>query len=59
MPPITRVKQPERKPYSEFTYGFSHLLVTREKLTVRHIDPAQKQLHVFSRNLTGKMDIIT
>jgi tartrate-resistant acid phosphatase type 5 len=70
---ITKLKKPERKPYSETeyaahffhrhwrqsTYGFSHLLVTKDKLTLRHIDPAQKQLHAFTRNLAGKVDIIT
>jgi tartrate-resistant acid phosphatase type 5 len=56
---ITKLKKPERKPYSESTYGFSHLLVTKDKLTLRHIDPAQKQLHAFNRNLAGKVSIIT
>jgi len=56
---ITKLKKPERKPYSESTYGFSHLLVTKDKLTLRHIDPAQKQLHAFTRNLAGKVSIIT
>jgi len=70
---ITKLKKPERKPYSETeyaahffhrhwrqsTYGFSHLLVTKDQLTLRHLDPAQKQLHAFTRNLAGKVDIIT
>ncbi len=56
---ITKLKKPERKPYSESTYGFSHLLVTKDKLTLRHLDPAQKQLHAFTRNLAGKVEIIT
>jgi hypothetical protein len=56
---ITKLKKPECKPYSESTYGFSHLLVTKDKLTLRHIDPAQEQPHAFTRNLAGKVDIIT
>ena len=56
---ITKLKKPERKPYSESTCGFSHLLVTKDQLTLRHIDPAQKQLHAFTRNLAGKVSIIT
>jgi hypothetical protein len=56
---ITKLKKPERKPYSESTYGFSHLLVTKDQLTLRHIDPAQKQLHAFTRNLAGKVEIIS
>ena len=56
---ITKLKKPERKPWSESTYGFSHLLVTKDKLTLRHLDPAQKQLHAFTRNLAGRVDIIT
>ena len=56
---ITALKKPDRKVYSESTYGFSHLQVTREKILVRHIDLAQKQLHAFRRDLAGKVEIIT
>ncbi len=56
---ITKLEKPERKPYSESTYGFSHLLITKDKLTLHHLDPAQKQLHAFTRNLAGKVEIIT
>jgi hypothetical protein len=56
---ITKLKKPGRKPWSKSTCGFSHLLITKDKLTVGHIDPAQKQLHAFTRNLAGKVDIIT
>jgi hypothetical protein len=56
---ITQLKKPERKIYSASTYGFSHLQVTKEKIVVRHINPAQKQLHAFSRDLAGKVEIIT
>jgi hypothetical protein len=31
---------------------------SRGALTLRHIDPAQKQLHAFTRNLAGKVEII-
>lgn len=56
---ITKLKKPDRKIYSETTHGFSHLAVTKEKLVLRHVDPAQKQLHSFSRNLAGKVEIMT
>jgi tartrate-resistant acid phosphatase type 5 len=56
---ITKLKTPDRKIYSESTHGFSHLVVTKEKLVLRHIDPAQKQLHAFSRSLAGQIEILT
>jgi hypothetical protein len=37
----------------------SHLLATKDKPTLRHIAPAQKQLHAFTRNLAGKVEIVT
>ena len=56
---ITQLKKPERKIYSESTYGFSHLAVTKEKIVLRHINPTQKQLHAFSRTLSGQVEILT
>ncbi|HSI14344.1 MAG TPA: metallophosphoesterase [Chthoniobacter sp.] len=56
---ITKIKTPDRKIYSEMTNGFSHLVVTKEKLIVRHLSPEQKQLHAFSRDLAGKVEILT
>ncbi len=56
---ITKLKKPERKIFSESTYGFSHLTVTKEKLVLRHINPEQKQPHAFSRDLTGKVEILS
>ena len=54
---ITKLKKPDRQIYSQSTNGFSHLSVTKEKLVLRHLDPAQKQLHAFSRALTGAVEI--
>jgi len=56
---ITKLKKPDRKIYSQSINGFSHLTVTKEQLTVRHIDPAQKQLHAFTRDLAGKVKVMT
>lgn len=56
---ITKLKKPDRKIYSESTYGFSHLSITKDKLVLRHIDPAQKQLHAFSRTPTGTVEILS
>jgi hypothetical protein len=54
---ITDLKKPERGPYSQSIYGFSHLQVSREKFTVRHLDPNLKQLHFFSRTPDGKVQL--
>ncbi len=49
----------ERGPYSEAVYGFTHLQVSPEKFTVRHLDPNQKQVHAFSRDPDGKVEILS
>jgi hypothetical protein len=55
---ITKLKKPDRRIFSESSYGFSHLAITKDKLVLRHIDPAQKQLHAFSRTPSGAVEII-
>lgn len=56
---ITQLKKPERKPYSESSYGFSHLTVTKDKLVLRHLNEEQKQLHAFSRAPDGSVKILS
>lgn len=56
---ITKLKKPDRRIYSESTYGFSHLTIAKDKLVLRHIDPTQKQLHAFSRTLAGTVEILS
>ena len=49
----------ERGPFSQKVFGFTHLQVNREKFTVSHLDPDQKQIHAFNKTLDGKVEIFT
>ena len=55
---ITKLKKPDRKIYSESTHGFSHLMVSKDELVLRHINPEQQQLHAFRRDQTGAVEIM-
>jgi tartrate-resistant acid phosphatase type 5 len=52
-----KIQQSERGPYAEKVYGFSHVSVTRDKMTLRHLDSEGKLLHAFSRTPEGKVSI--
>lgn len=52
-----KVQESARGPYAEKIYGFSQLSVTKEKLTLRHIDSDGKLLHSFSKTPAGKVSI--
>lgn len=49
----------ERGPYAAKIYGFSHLSVTRETLTLRHVDSDGRLLHAFSKSSTGQLHWIS
>jgi hypothetical protein len=53
------LKHPERGPFAEKAYGFTHVQVSRERVIVRHIDPDLKQLHAFANTLDGKVTPVT
>ena len=53
-----KVPPRERGPYAEKVFGFSHLAVTREKLTLRHLDSDARILHGFTKDLRGKVTIL-
>jgi hypothetical protein len=38
-------------------YGFSHLEVTPEKITLRHMDESGKLIHAFSKMPDGRVQI--
>jgi tartrate-resistant acid phosphatase type 5 len=44
-------------PFGQAVYGFSHLQVTEDKFSVRHLDANQKMLHAFTRTRDGKIAI--
>lgn len=50
------VRDPKaRGPYGLSVAGFSHLHITPERLTLRHIDATGKLLHAFSKTLAGQV----
>jgi tartrate-resistant acid phosphatase type 5 len=53
-----KIQQSQRGPFAEKIYGFSHLSVTPEKLTLRHLDSDGKPLHAFSRTPSGEVSIL-
>jgi tartrate-resistant acid phosphatase type 5 len=52
-----KIQETQRGPYAQKVYGFSHLSVTREKLTLRHLDSDGKVLHAFSRTPEGTVSV--
>ncbi len=52
---VTKLTKPRRGLFSQSVNGFSHLQVSPEKLTVRHIDPQGQVLHAFSRTPDGRV----
>jgi tartrate-resistant acid phosphatase type 5 len=52
-----KIQESARGPYAAKIYGFSHLSVTREKLTLRHLDSDGKLLHTFSKTPQGQVSI--
>jgi hypothetical protein len=53
-----KIQETQRGPYAQKVYGFSHLSVTREKLTLRHLDSDGKVLHAFSRTPEGTVSVL-
>lgn len=47
----------QRGPYEQKVYGFSHLSVTQERMTLRHLDSTGRVLHAFTKNKDGKVTI--
>ena len=46
-----------RGPYGQKVYGFSHLSVTSEQLTLRHLDSEGHLVHAFSKTASGKITL--
>ncbi|MFT4112447.1 metallophosphoesterase [Silvibacterium sp.] len=49
-----KIEEAARGPYAGRVFGFSHLSVTREKMTFRHIDTQGRVLHQFTKMADGK-----
>ncbi|WP_213803419.1 metallophosphoesterase [Granulicella sp. dw_53] len=52
-----KIAESARGPYAQKVYGFSHLEVTPEKLTLRHIDAEGKLVHAFSKTPDGTITV--
>lgn len=47
-----------RGPFGGRVIGFTHLEMTREAITLRHVDSSAKQLHAFRKTPDGKMTLL-
>lgn len=54
-----KIDPAQRGPYAQKVYGFSHLSVTRDALTLRHISSSGKLLHAFTKSAAGVISILT
>ena len=48
----------DRGPFVQGTQGFTHLEVSADQFTVRHVSSEAKTLHAFTKNLSGKVHVI-
>ena len=53
-----KIDPSKRGPYAEKIYGFSHLSVTPEQMTLRHLDINGRQIHAFTKTAKGQIKII-
>jgi tartrate-resistant acid phosphatase type 5 len=53
-----RTDPKERGPFGQKVHGFSHLSVTDEQMTLRHIDSDGRTLHGFTKTPRGKVVIL-
>lgn len=56
---IRPIKREDRGPYCKTVHGFSHISLTADTLTLRHIDPNGKQLHGFTKTKDGKVSLLS
>jgi tartrate-resistant acid phosphatase type 5 len=47
-----------RGPYAQKIFGFSHLSVTHDEITLRHLDSKGQVLHAFSKTPEGKITVL-
>jgi tartrate-resistant acid phosphatase type 5 len=52
-----KVNSAQRGPYAQKIYGFSHISVTPQQMTLRHLDQNGATLHAFTRTPDGKVAI--
>jgi hypothetical protein len=49
----------QRGPYAQKVYGFSHISVTAQLMTLRHVDQNGNIVHAFPRTPEGKIAILS
>ena len=53
-----KVDPSQRGPFAQKVYGFSHLSVTPEQITLRHLNSDGRVLHAFTKTPLGKISIL-
>ncbi|MGD0941666.1 MAG: metallophosphoesterase [Terracidiphilus sp.] len=53
-----RIDPTKRGPYAQKVYGFSHLSVTLQQMTLRHLDADGHQIHAFTKTPKGEIKFI-
>ncbi len=56
---ITDIRKFGRGLFSQAVNGFTHVQVSRERFTVRHLDSDAKELHAFSKTTAGQLEILS
>jgi tartrate-resistant acid phosphatase type 5 len=54
-----KIEPAQRGPYGQKVYGFSHISVTAQLMTLRHLDQNGNTLHAFTRTPEGKVNILS
>jgi len=54
-----KVSPAQRGPYAQKVYGFSHISVSRNLMTLRHLGQDSATLHAFTRTPEGKVTILS
>ncbi len=53
-----KIDPSQRGPYAKKVYGFSHLSVSSEHMTLRHLDRDGRVLHAFKKTSDGRTVIL-
>ena len=53
-----KIDPSQRGPFAQKVYGFSHLSVSSNRMTLRHLDAGGVSLHAFAKTGEGKIEIL-
>jgi hypothetical protein len=53
-----KIDPSKRRPYAQKVYGFSHLSVTSQQMTLRHLDSDGRQIHAFTKTSKGEIKFL-